>query len=82
MGHHKTHSPIKQDRPAWRWQGRGRYEYTTSPAAAAYVAAFAARKQAAELARIARFTYVPPMPVTDSARLIEARSRVPSRRVA
>ena len=62
-----------KSQPSWKWRGTGKHDYTTSPAAAAYVAAFAQRKQAADLARIARYAVVPAVkPITDSARLIEA----------
>jgi len=84
MSRHQSHGTLKQDRPSWRWQGRGVFAYTSQPTEAArYVAAFAQRQQAKELARIARYTFVPPVkPITDSARLIEAGRHVPDRRVA
>ncbi len=76
MSRHQSHGTQKQDRPAWRWQGRGRYTYTSSPEAARYVAMCRQR----EIDKLHKVVIV--KPITDSARLIAAASRLPDRAVA
>lgn len=112
MAHQRSNGKYKQDRPAFKWQGKGTYSLTKSAEAAAYVAKCQQRKLEADLKRMARYAVVPALPIasdtdwaafppatspyapkmaglakgldsavvykpiTDSARLIEAASRI------
>lgn len=61
---------IYSDTPAWKWRGTGKHAYTSSPEAARYVAMCRQR----EIDKLHKLTIV--TPITDSARLIEAASRI------
>lgn len=109
---HQSQGKYKQDKPGFKWQGKGTHALTKSADAAAYVAK-CQRREAEKLARKlankpivsdtdwaafppATSAHAPKMaglakgldsavvfkPITDSARLIEAASRIPDRRVA
>lgn len=84
MSHHQSQGTYKHDRPAWRWQGRGTYDYLHgSDDAARYVAQCRQREAAKAASRIARHNYAAfnaqanvVQPLTDSARLALAAARI------
>jgi len=77
MSHHQSQGTYKHDKPAWKWRGTGVHAYTSQPTEAARYVALCRQREIDKVFRRGQATvqrYVAAM--TDSARLIEAASRI------